>query len=344
MRLLVLVLPLLVAASAAAQPLSFQIKADVPQGQTPLLRLRANQKVADVRLELERNDGKKFLQRRASMARGQTVVVKIGDGAAGRAKYRAELSAKVAGKPWSHRFTFETLVRGKLEISYDSDHLYLDRCRLEFKLSRPAARAEVTVYGEDGRELGTGKASFSGEPANKWLAIKWRQDPKKRVMKMRLRVVADNGLESTVELIPWSVTIDHEDVNFATGSAVIEAGERAKLDASFVKITEIVKRSNRFMNMRLYIAGHTDTVGSGADNRKLSRARARAIAGYFRRKGLGIPIAFAGFGEQVLKIGTPDSTDNAANRRVDYVLGPAAGAPPFSSRYRKTGTRWQTLR
>ena len=63
------------------------------------------------------------------------------------------------------------------------------------------------------------------------------------------------------------------------------------------------------MKMRLYVAGHTDTVGPDAKNRKLSLDRARAIAAYFRKKGLTIPIAFAGFGEDVLKVKTADSVD-----------------------------------
>ena len=34
-------------------------------------------------------------------------------------------------------------------------------------------------------------------------------------MMLKLRVAAADGVATTVELVPWSVTIDHEDVNFA---------------------------------------------------------------------------------------------------------------------------------
>ncbi|HEV7555274.1 MAG TPA: OmpA family protein, partial [Kofleriaceae bacterium] len=95
--------------------------------------------------------------------------------------------------------------------------------------------------------------------------------------------------------------------------------------------------------MQLYVAGHTDTVGSSASNRKLSLARARAIATYFRGKGLVMPIAFAGFGEDVLAVKTPDETDEHANRRVDYVLGPAGGTPPFRGPYLKAHADWKKL-
>jgi outer membrane protein OmpA-like peptidoglycan-associated protein len=334
----------LAAAPAAAQPVSFQIKADVPAGKRPLLRVRADQAIKDLRVELERDDGKRFSSRRGRLARGQTASFPIGDGAAGRARYSGTISARIGDRRWSRELTFETLVRGSVTISYDLDHLYLDRCVLEFKVSRPAASAELEVFGEDGTEIGSGSARYQNKPPGTWLPIKWRQPRGKRVMKMRLRVVADNGLTSTVELFPWSVRVDHEDVNFPTGSAEIRPGERDKLDDSLAKIRAIVKRSGRFMKMKLYIAGHTDTVGSAADNRRLSRDRARAIARYFRRKGLSIPIAVAGFGEQVLAVKTPDNTDNAANRRADYVLGPAGGAPPFKGAYRAVRAGWKELR
>ncbi|HEU5061481.1 MAG TPA: OmpA family protein, partial [Kofleriaceae bacterium] len=202
----------------------------------------------------------------------------------------------------------------------------------------------VVVIGEDGTEIGTGSATYKDEPAAAWLPITWRQPPDTRAMIVRLRVVADDGRATNLELIPWSVTIDHEDVNFKTDSATIEPAEEAKLEASLAKIQDVVRRSKKFMKVTLYVAGHTDTVGTGAKNRTLSLARARAIATYFRRKGLAIPIAYAGFGEDVLKVKTPQETDARANRRSDYVVGPSGGRPPFKGAYLKARARWQLLR
>jgi outer membrane protein OmpA-like peptidoglycan-associated protein len=104
-----------------------------------------------------------------------------------------------------------------------------------------------------------------------------------------------------------------------------------------------VKKSDQFVKMRLYIAGHTDTVGPSAKNRKLSIDRAAAIGKYFRSKGLAIPIAYAGFGEDVLKAKTADNVDERINRRADYVLGPAAGAPPFKGPYLSVKVGWSQL-
>lgn len=229
-----------------------------------------------------------------------------------------------------------------LKVTWDAAHLDLAGRVLQFKLSRPATRADLVVIGEDGDEIGTGSATWQDEPASSWLSIRWTQPADARVMILKLRVVADDGRATNLELIPWSVAIDHEDVNFKTDSAVIEPGEEAKLDASLGKIAEVVRRSKRFVKMTLYVAGHTDTVGTAARNRTLSLERARTIAKYFRRKGVTIPISYAGFGEDVLKVKTPQETDAPANRRTDYVIGPT-GAPPFKGPYLKARASWSRL-
>ncbi|MGE0871154.1 MAG: OmpA family protein [Kofleriaceae bacterium] len=345
MRMLWAVIVMLAAGAAAAQPVSFAVKADVPIGQKPEIRLHAVQSVKNLRIELDRDDGKHFTVRHGALAKGQAVTLKIGDGSAGKASYKGSLSLEVVGAgAWSDELVFETMVRAPLKVSYDADHLDLDKRVLQFKLSRPAGSAELVVIGEDGKQLGTGKATYNKEPPDRWLSITWSQPSATRVMMLKLRVVSAEGIASNVELVPWSVTIDHEDVNFSTDSATIAAREHAKLDASLVKINEVVTRADRFMKMRLYVAGHTDTVGATAKNQKLSLARAQAIASYFRSKGLRIPIAVAGFGEGVLKVATPDQTDEPANRRADYVIGPAAGAPPFKGPYLKVRADWKQLR
>lgn len=344
MRWICTLVVMLAAGSAAAQPVSYQLMGDVQLGNKPMLRVTAVRKVTGLRIELARDDGKKFVVKHAALAKGQAVTLAIGDGAAGKAAYTGTLAVQIPGeKPWSEELSFETLVRAPLKVSYDIDHLDLDKRVLQFKLSRPAGAAELVVIGEDGKPLGTGTATYTKPAPDTWLPITWTQPAGTRVMMMKLRVVSADGLATNVELIPWSVSIDHEDVTFRVDSAVIEPGESAKLDASLDKITEVMKRAERFMKMRLYVAGHTDTVGTSAKNRKLSLARARAIATYLRRKGIRIPIAFAGFGEEVPKVKTPDATDEPANRRADYVIGPAAGAPPFKGPYLKTRAAWQEL-
>ncbi len=335
---------ILVAGTAAAQPVSYQLKVDVALGDKPQVRITAATKVTDLRIDLDRNDGKHFTLKHASLAKGQAVTLSVGDGAAGKASYKGTISAQVPGaNKWSEALAFETFVRAPLKVAYDADHLDLDKRILQFKPSRAAQSAELVVIGEDGSELGKGSASYDQAPADGWFSITWTQPADTRVMMMKLRVVADETTASNLELIPWSVEIAHEDVNFATDSAVIDASEEQKLDASLSKILDAVKRGEQFMKMRLYVAGHTDTVGANAKNRTLSLSRAQSIASYFRKKGLKIPIAVAGYGEEVLKVKTADNTDERGNRRADYVLGPAGGAPPFKGPYLRAAAVWKQL-
>ena len=233
-----------------------------------------------------------------------------------------------------------------IHVRYDAAHLDLAKHELQFQVSRPITSADLTVIGDDGSTLDqTGmQISDAGDGGpGRWIALTWNQPPSTTVLELKLRVVAADGAATDVELIPWSVTIAHEDVNFETDSAVIEPGEQAKLDASLAQIEAIVKRSSKFVKMRLYVAGHTDTVGPSGKNRTLSLQRARAIAAYFRAKGLTLPIAYAGFGEDVLAVPTPDNTDERANRRADYVIGPLGAPPPFGGPYLKAHAAWHAL-
>jgi outer membrane protein OmpA-like peptidoglycan-associated protein len=52
----------------------------------------------------------------------------------------------------------------------------------------------------------------------------------------------------------------------------------------------------------------------------LSRRRAQAIAAWFLKSGLTIPVAYEGFGETALLVETKDEVDEPRNRRVDYIL------------------------
>src|SRR5258706_411004 len=83
---------------------------------------------------------------------------------------------------------------------------------------------------------------------------------------------------------------------------LIDDSEKPKLEASFVKVTEVIAAYKGPGKPTLFIAGHTDTVGAAAYNAQLSRARAQSIASWFRHRGLKIGIAFEGFGESALLV------------------------------------------
>ncbi len=309
------------ALSAWAQPVTFKLQNDVPGGKRPSLAISAIDRVTELELSLVRNDGLKVLERAVALNPGATIVLSIGDGAAGRAHYQGSLKlVSAAAGPWAYDLTFDTLVRGEIKVTYRRDHLDLDGKVLEFQLSRPAGRAELKVIGDDGQSLGHGAAVFSGEPAGTWLRLPWQADHSGTVMTLELHAVGRDGLATNVRLVPWSVEIPHEEVNFPSGIAAIESSERPKLDAALARIAVAVAKAEPFVRCHLFIAGHTDTVGTRESNQHLSIARARAIALYFRQQGIKIPISYEGFGEDRLKVKTADETDERQNRRADYLL------------------------
>jgi hypothetical protein len=207
MRVLCVLLVMFAASTAAAQPVSFQFRSVVDVGEKPQVRITAAQKVTDIRLDLERDDGKKFALKHAGLAKGQAVTLPIGDGTAGKAKYKGTISANVPGaNKWSEQINFETMVRSSLKVAYDADHLDLDKRVLQFKPSRSIESAELTVIGDDGKELGTGSATYDKAPSDGWFSITWTQPENTRVMIMKLHVVGDETTASNLELIPWSTS------------------------------------------------------------------------------------------------------------------------------------------
>ena len=68
----------------------------------------------------------------------------------------------------------------------------------------------------------------------------------------------------------------------------------------------------------IVVTGHTDTVGTGEYNDKLSMQRAERVKGFLT--GIGIPgdrIQTAGRGERELLVPTADNVDEPRNRRVE---------------------------
>jgi len=322
------------AGSASASPVEIALSNSVPAGRKPSITLTAKEPVSSVSLDIERQEDHKSWKLKAGpLKAGERAELAIGDGKAGRAHWKGRLVVRAASGEVSNEVSFESNVGAAgagLRITYDRAHLDLEHGRLEFQVSRPPAKAELAVIGEDGKEQSSAEQSLAGQRPGAWLAIAWKPTAVP-VLRLELKVTAESGDVVNVRLVPWSVAIQHEEVIFPSGESTIPATEEKKLDASYQKISDAVDKVRKHepgLDVRVYVAGHTDTVGGGEDNRRLSQARARAIAAWFRDRGLPMPLYYAGFGEDQPRIKTPDSTDEARNRRADYVVGveePASG-------------------
>lgn len=105
---------------------------------------------------------------------------------------------------------------------------------------------------------------------------------------------------------------------FLSGGTDLSPDSQATMDAM---LADMAARKAA----EVLITGHTDTVGAGADNDRLSLARAKAVAATlsetFAAKGVkSDAIATAGRGERALLVETPDQTAEPKNRRVEITV------------------------
>jgi outer membrane protein OmpA-like peptidoglycan-associated protein len=208
----------------------------------------------------------------------------------------------------------------KLEISVDRSKVDLVNHRLEVKLSRAADKIRLKVLGESGAVLAELEQTFGGAAAGTPLVVSWKPSSSEAVARIELWGHDTDEFYVGVAIMPWSVSVPHEEVNFETGSDVIRPSETPKLEASSKNIREALAKHKDVGTITLYIAGHTDSVGTPEYNLGLSRKRARSIAAWFRKSGLKLPIAFEGLGESAPLVKTADEVDEPRNRRVDYIL------------------------
>ena len=226
-----------------------------------------------------------------------------------------------------------------LRVEIDKSRALSQRT-VEIRMNHPPSHVEVKVFGVAGdAPLVEHEQKFDGHAPGETLTVTW-PDPGGDIGRIEVRSVDTEGASYTYTLTPWFVSIPHEEVNFATDSAVVTPGEAPKLEASLKLINDALVKHREVGSIKLFVVGHTDTVGNAAYNLKLSQARAQSISAWFRKRGLRIPIYFEGLGEQSLLVSTPDETDERRNRRCEYILG--LESPPLKAvGFRPT---WKSIR
>ncbi len=214
--------------------------------------------------------------------------------------------------------SFKVTMHPKMTIQLVNGTLDLTAKKLSVATDRPVARVEIAALGLKGAEVGGTSWIAPGGSATR-ADVSWADDGRE-VLKLRVRAFDGDGFWSELELSPWSYTVPHEDVVFASDSAVIAPEEARKLDTALADAKAVVEKYGADVVIKLYVGGHTDTVGDGAHNAELSGRRAKAIARWFKDRGFPGEIFYAGFGESDLAVATADGVDEARNRRASYVL------------------------
>jgi len=312
----------MVPARGWAQAISIRTVTKVPAGQSPKLTITANRPVEKIEVLLSREDGKLVAESVGDLAAGGWRDVML-DATPGKHQYTGRIGCVIDGKDEAVQVSLETIVSAEINLLIDKSRVDWGQGRMEIGgIGFPEGKVEVKVSAAaDGAILVDHEQDFSDHVPGAPLIVAWKPQAKgAEVGRIDVKVSDENGAFGSVALFPWSVKIPHDEVLFATDSAVIAAGEAPKLEASLAKINDALAKYASLGAVKLYVAGHTDTVGTAKYNLGLSLRRAQSIATWFRKSGLQLPIAYEGYGEQALRVQTPDNTDEPRNRWVDYIL------------------------
>lgn len=102
-----------------------------------------------------------------------------------------------------------------------------------------------------------------------------------------------------------------QDIHYASGSAVIDRTSLLLLDL----FAEYLMDTGLFVE----IGGHTDDVGSEADNLRLSESRAQAVRQYLVLNGVDAPqVTAKGYGESIPRADNRSEAGRAQNRRTEF--------------------------
>ncbi|MFO0746130.1 MAG: OmpA family protein [Myxococcota bacterium] len=304
----------------------------VAKGRPPALSFAPSAPIKSLVIDLVDQAGKKQTLRVGPIGVGATKKVPIKQ-ELGTASYKASMLVKW-GDGTDDTFTVEfTATRvGELKIDIKTEDVDLDARKLQARITNPASAAELSIYDEDGNLIGSARETYDPPAApGTNLEVTWDAPDAsndKKVLYMQLKVTDVAGFFVGVKITPFTISIPHDDVHFESGRANIPAAEESKLLATLGLVNDALKKHGTLLQLKLFVAGYTDTVGDKGSNKSLSLARAASIAAWFRAHALKIPIYYWGYGEDVLAKQTPDETEEQANRRAVYILATQTPSGP----------------
>ncbi len=332
--LLALSFILLAALAAAAQQAELPLEIRVPHmvnlpEQRPSITVAARAPVSNLRVAV-REQGKNVAYKS---------IGRLGPGGSREITWSAqpglhEYEIEISGRSDQGQTTLTTqasvTVMRPVEVRLNKEEVDLETRRIAFSINNPASRVELTIQNPSGRVIHQADIDLRGAAPGSRLHATW-PELGESIGRIELRVFDVSDSWAGVELLPFRVEIPHVDVVFETAKWQIRPSERPKLDAAYELIIEAIREHGSELKARLYVLGHTDTVGSPEDNLVLSRNRAAAIAKYFQGKGgITLPILACGFGESMPAVETGDNVDEPRNRRAQYIL---AAAEPVSGQW-----------
>ncbi|MBC7949019.1 MAG: OmpA family protein [Chitinophagaceae bacterium] len=110
-------------------------------------------------------------------------------------------------------------------------------------------------------------------------------------------------------------------VDYAANNIYFATGKFVLLARSFKGLDEVAKILKENPALKMSIDGHTDNVGSDANNQKLSENRANSVKNYLVRKGVAADrLTSTGYGETTPIADNKTAGGRQTNRRVEMKL------------------------
>ncbi len=336
-----LALLLLGAAALAAPQWRFKVVDTVPPGKPAEILLSPINTVHGVTLELVPEEGKPqvFKVKKIDAGGSHRVRFKVPKGIS---KWTGKLTGSADGETTVAPLSLKIVSAAPLSVRLSLRDIDLHSARVVVHGTNPVAKAEIRAFGDGGAQVVDAMADVEHVSGDAY-ALSFMVPDDTRLRRVELKVHDEFGFWSALRIVSWYAEIDHEEVNFPTAEWNIPESETPKVDQAIVALNGEIERFRRelgndaaTLDVQVYVAGYTDTVGSGADNKRLSDQRAQSIARYFRANGVKVPIHYQGFGEDALAVDTPDNTDEAKNRRALYVL---ANVPPRGGAFPRAAWR-----
>ena len=211
--------------------------------------------------------------------------------------------------PENLRARASVVVKGQLNVS---DELSETPINLELRYAQ-SRRAQAIELGDDGAfaavvDLSTREdvimvAKADGAAFSAGLVVD--QDEKEPAL-----VTTDLSIRSVTEA---DAAFEIEDIQYASGSAQIGRASLLLLDlfAEYLSETELT----------VEIGGHTDDIGSDADNLSLSQSRAQSVRKYLISRGVEPNnISAKGYGETRPRADNLTEAGRASNRRTEFSI------------------------
>ncbi|MBN1652450.1 MAG: OmpA family protein [Deltaproteobacteria bacterium] len=314
---------------ALAQNLPIDINAlqmvNLPQ-HTPRLTILTREPIRDLRVSVTES-GKSVISKSFVQLGAGAVQYISWSAEPGVHNYRIEVSGiTAAGQASASSETVVTVMR-PLEILLQREWVDLETRRIPFRINNPPGHVEISIFNAASKLIHEADIDLRARTHHEEIELSWPQ-LKEPIARIELKIFDISDSWVGVELLPFRVEIPHVDVVFETNKWKILPNEKPKLDDAYERLVKAIAEHGDEIKARVYILGHTDTVGSDQDNMVLSKNRANAIARYFMAKGgITLPILACGFGETMLAVKTADDVDEQRNRRAQYILAAEAPLP-----------------